>query len=151
LIASATPAAHPVDHMGDQGPAAKRDEGLAPADAAPAPRRPGSRPPDGIAGCHAHRDAPFTRPFLRCFTDADPTMTGQLICIRLRARSNPAIRRGERPLPMSDRDSRRQAFWSGARDALPFTIVVMPFAILFGVVGTEAGLNLAQVMGFSVG
>jgi predicted branched-subunit amino acid permease len=27
----------------------------------------------------------------------------------------------------------------------------MPFAILFGVVGTEAGLNLAQVMGFSVG
>jgi branched-subunit amino acid transport protein len=36
------------------------------------------------------------------------------------------------------------------RDALPFTIVVIPFAILFGVVGTEAGLNLAQVMGFSV-
>jgi predicted branched-subunit amino acid permease len=28
---------------------------------------------------------------------------------------------------------------------------VVPFAILFGVVGTEAGLNLAQVMGFSIG
>jgi predicted branched-subunit amino acid permease len=43
----------------------------------------------------------------------------------------------------------RQAFWQGARDSLPFTIVVVPFAMLFGVVGTEAGLNLAQVMGFS--
>lgn len=44
----------------------------------------------------------------------------------------------------------KQAFWSGARDALPFTIVAIPFAVLFGVVGTEAGLNLAQVMGFSI-
>jgi predicted branched-subunit amino acid permease len=52
---------------------------------------------------------------------------------------------------MSDTISPRQAFWNGARDALPFTIVVVPFAILFGVVGTEAGLNLAQVMGFSIG
>jgi predicted branched-subunit amino acid permease len=52
---------------------------------------------------------------------------------------------------MSDTISPRQAFRNGARDALPFTIVVVPFAILFGVVGTEAGLNLAQVMGFSIG
>lgn len=43
----------------------------------------------------------------------------------------------------------RQAFWRGARDAAPFTIVVIPFGMLFGVVATEAGLNLAQVMGFS--
>ena len=39
--------------------------------------------------------------------------------------------------------------WRGAVDALPFTIVVAPFGLLFGVVGTEAGLDLAQVMGFS--
>jgi predicted branched-subunit amino acid permease len=51
---------------------------------------------------------------------------------------------------MTKETSRRQAFWTGVRDALPFTIVVIPFAILFGVVGTEAGLNLAQVMGFSI-
>jgi predicted branched-subunit amino acid permease len=42
-----------------------------------------------------------------------------------------------------------QAFWQGVTGALPFTIVVMPFGLLFGVVGTEAGLDLAQVMGFS--
>lgn len=43
----------------------------------------------------------------------------------------------------------RQALWRGVRDSMPFTIVVVPFGMLFGVVGTEAGLNLAQVMGFS--
>ncbi len=43
----------------------------------------------------------------------------------------------------------RRAFRHGIRDSLPFTIVVVPFGALFGVVGTEAGLNLAQVMGFS--
>ena len=43
----------------------------------------------------------------------------------------------------------REAFWRGLKDSLPFTIVVFPFGMLFGVVGTEAGLNLAQVMGFS--
>ncbi|MGP1357860.1 AzlC family ABC transporter permease [Roseicyclus sp.] len=42
-----------------------------------------------------------------------------------------------------------EAFWRGLKDSLPFTIVVLPFGMLFGVVGTEAGLNLAQVMGFS--
>ena len=34
--------------------------------------------------------------------------------------------------------------------ALPFVVVVIPFAMLFGVVATEAGLPLSQVMGFSV-
>ncbi|MEM9582946.1 MAG: AzlC family ABC transporter permease [Pseudomonadota bacterium] len=34
--------------------------------------------------------------------------------------------------------------------ALPFMIVVIPFALLFGVAATEAGLPLSQVMGFSV-
>ena len=42
------------------------------------------------------------------------------------------------------------AFWRGARHALPFTIVVIPFAMLFGVVATEAGLNVLETMLFSV-
>lgn len=41
-------------------------------------------------------------------------------------------------------------FWKGFRQGLPFLLVICPFALLFGVVGTEAGLNIAQVMGFSV-
>ncbi|MEM9433223.1 MAG: AzlC family ABC transporter permease [Pseudomonadota bacterium] len=41
------------------------------------------------------------------------------------------------------------ALWRGFLAGLPFIIVVIPFAILFGVVATEAGLPLAQVMGFS--
>ena len=44
----------------------------------------------------------------------------------------------------------KSAYWLGVRDGLPFLLVVSPFAILFGVVGTEAGLNLAQTLGFSV-
>ena len=44
----------------------------------------------------------------------------------------------------------KSAFLKGVRDGSPFIVVVIPFAVLFGVVGTEAGLNLAQVMGFSV-
>ena len=34
----------------------------------------------------------------------------------------------------------------GMRDALPFILVAAPFGLLFGVVGTEAGLNLLEVM-----
>ncbi len=41
-------------------------------------------------------------------------------------------------------------FLRGFRDGLPFLLVIVPFALLFGIVATEAGLNLAQVMGFSV-
>ena len=47
-------------------------------------------------------------------------------------------------------DTTRTAFWRGARDCAPFLFVAGPFGMLFGVVGTEAGLNVAQVMGFSV-
>lgn len=43
----------------------------------------------------------------------------------------------------------RAAFWQGARDAAPFVLVVVPFAMVFGVIATEAGLNVAEVMGFS--
>lgn len=44
----------------------------------------------------------------------------------------------------------KQAYWQGFRAASPFLLVVLPFGGVFGVVATEAGLNLAQVMGFSV-
>ena len=44
----------------------------------------------------------------------------------------------------------RAAFLHGTTQSLPFLIVIIPFAVLFGVVATEAGLNVAQVMGFSV-
>lgn len=44
----------------------------------------------------------------------------------------------------------KRHFFRGTRDALPFVLVIVPFAALFGVVATEAGLNVAEVMGFSV-
>ncbi|SIO46733.1 Predicted branched-chain amino acid permease (azaleucine resistance) [Rhodovulum sp. ES.010] len=44
----------------------------------------------------------------------------------------------------------KSQYWTGVRHGAPFMVVVGPFALLFGVVGTEAGLNLAEVMGFSV-
>ena len=43
-----------------------------------------------------------------------------------------------------------QAFRHGMVQSLAFLIVIVPFAVLFGVVATEAGLDVAQVMGFSV-
>jgi predicted branched-subunit amino acid permease len=43
-----------------------------------------------------------------------------------------------------------RTYWRGVLDGLPFLLVVIPFAMLFGVLGTEAGLTLAEVMGFSV-
>ncbi|MEL6204757.1 MAG: AzlC family ABC transporter permease [Pseudomonadota bacterium] len=42
------------------------------------------------------------------------------------------------------------AFFEGMRASAPFLIVVGPFALVFGVVATEAGLDLAQVMSLSV-
>ncbi|MGB3554224.1 MAG: AzlC family ABC transporter permease [Jannaschia sp.] len=41
-------------------------------------------------------------------------------------------------------------FRAGVAKGLPFIVVMVPFGALFGVLGTEAGLPLAQVMGFSV-
>lgn len=43
----------------------------------------------------------------------------------------------------------RAAFFKGFRHALPFTIVVAPFGLLFGVVATEAGLNVYESMIFT--
>jgi 4-azaleucine resistance transporter AzlC len=44
----------------------------------------------------------------------------------------------------------RQAFFHGISHCVPFLIVIVPFAVLFGVVAMEAGLDIAQVMGFSI-
>ena len=44
----------------------------------------------------------------------------------------------------------KSAYWKGFFDGAPFIAVAAPFAALFGVLGTEAGLNLFEVMMFSV-
>ncbi len=44
----------------------------------------------------------------------------------------------------------KSTYLLGLTRALPFVIVVIPFAMLFGVVATEAGLPLSQTMAFSV-
>lgn len=44
----------------------------------------------------------------------------------------------------------RSAFLRGARAALPFTVVVVPFGMLFGVVATEAGLHVWETMLFTL-
>ncbi|MEM6477503.1 MAG: AzlC family ABC transporter permease [Pseudomonadota bacterium] len=46
--------------------------------------------------------------------------------------------------------TRKAAFWLGVRHGAPFIFLLVPFGMLFGVVGTEAGLNLAEVMAFSI-
>jgi len=47
-------------------------------------------------------------------------------------------------------DSTRSAFWSGFRDCSPFILVVAPFGLLFGVIATEAGLNIVETMTMTV-
>lgn len=44
----------------------------------------------------------------------------------------------------------KSAYFQGVRAGLPFVIVVVPFAMLFGVVASEAGLPISQIMGFSL-
>lgn len=44
----------------------------------------------------------------------------------------------------------KSVYWMGLRDGLPFVFIVVPFAILFGVVAIDAGLTLAQTLGFTV-
>lgn len=45
---------------------------------------------------------------------------------------------------------RGTAFWKGFRDASPFIFVAGPFALLFGVLATEAGLSVLETLSFSV-
>lgn len=42
------------------------------------------------------------------------------------------------------------AYWAGVRDGAPFILMALPFATLFGVIATDAGLTLAQAMGFTI-
>ncbi|MFQ6547524.1 AzlC family ABC transporter permease [Aestuariibius sp. 2305UL40-4] len=44
----------------------------------------------------------------------------------------------------------KSAYWLGVRDGAPFVLAVAPFAMLFGVVATEAGLDLLQTLSFSI-
>ena len=43
-----------------------------------------------------------------------------------------------------------QAFWQGVRNGGPFMLIVGPFGLVFGVVATEAGLDVLQTMVFSI-
>lgn len=51
--------------------------------------------------------------------------------------------------PATPRDSIRAPYWQGFRDGLPFVVVVVPFAMLFGVVASEAGLHVLETLTFS--
>lgn len=44
----------------------------------------------------------------------------------------------------------KSAYWQGFRIGAPFTLVVAPFAMIFGVLATEAGLNVFETLVFSV-
>ena len=44
----------------------------------------------------------------------------------------------------------KSAFWAGFRDGAPFILVAAPFAMLFGVLATEAGLSVFETLSFSV-
>ncbi len=44
----------------------------------------------------------------------------------------------------------KSAYWAGVRDGAPFVLIAVPFATLFGVIATDAGLTLAQAMGFTI-
>ncbi len=45
---------------------------------------------------------------------------------------------------------RKSAFRQGMIDSSPFILVIIPFASLFGVLATEAGLNVVETMAFSI-
>ncbi|GAB4267669.1 MAG: AzlC family ABC transporter permease [Pararhodobacter sp.] len=46
--------------------------------------------------------------------------------------------------------SSRGAFSEGVRAGLPFVLIVGPFGLVFGVVATDAGLDILQTLAFSV-
>ncbi len=46
--------------------------------------------------------------------------------------------------------TRKSAFLEGLTQSLPFLVVGVPFAMLFGIVASEAGLSVAQTVGMSV-
>lgn len=52
-------------------------------------------------------------------------------------------------MDLSIRRTPRAPFAKGVAEGLPFVLIMVPFGALFGVLATEAGLPLAQVMAFS--
>ena len=44
----------------------------------------------------------------------------------------------------------KSAYRKGIVDALPFVLVIIPFASLFGLLATEAGLNVFETLTFSI-
>ena len=44
----------------------------------------------------------------------------------------------------------KSAFWRGVRDTAPMLLVIVPFGMVFGAVGAEAGLAMAEILGFSL-
>lgn len=46
--------------------------------------------------------------------------------------------------------TRKSAYQQGIIDSSPFILVIIPFATLFGVLATEAGLNVLETMAFSI-
>ena len=48
------------------------------------------------------------------------------------------------------RQTTNSTYWQGVRDGAPFILVIVPFSMLFGVVATEAGLNVFETLSFSV-
>ena len=48
------------------------------------------------------------------------------------------------------RPTTKSVFWHGLRDGAPFILVLVPFSTLFGVVASEAGLNVFEALTFSV-
>ena len=50
----------------------------------------------------------------------------------------------------ASRLSPHQAWLQGLRAGTPFVLVVAPFGMVFGVVATEAGLNVLETMAFSI-
>lgn len=47
--------------------------------------------------------------------------------------------------------SPKSAYWSGVRDSAPFILIVAPFGMLFGVLATEAGLDIFATMTLTIG
>ena len=41
-------------------------------------------------------------------------------------------------------ETTKSVYWQGVRDGAPFILVIVPFSLLFGVVATEAGLNVLR-------
>ena len=46
--------------------------------------------------------------------------------------------------------TRKSPYRQGIIDSSPFILVIIPFALLFGVLATEAGLNVVETMAFSI-